>query len=138
MVIYILSQIWRHGGIIERLENGKLHIKHAANIPKTTLSAAEATFEQIDQYIRTVEGLDAPSTTLWKMIVTLAGWQRNERISQFLNGDEEALNMFFSYQAKLAQSGWNDVYSNWMEYETPESEQLKQEIYKRALDYFKR
>lgn len=138
MVLYVLSRIWKSGGVIERLPDGQLELKNSGNVPEEVLKASEPIFDEIDAYLKSVEGMNAIDTTLWKMIVTIANWQKNEKINSFLCGDEEALNMFFSYQAKLAKNGWNDIYQNWMDFEDDETQKLKVEIYKRAIAYFKK
>lgn len=135
MVLYVLSQIWKHGGVIERLPDGRLKLNNSGNIPETVLKAAEPIFGEIDAYLKSVEGMNAVDLTLWKMIVTIANWQKNEAINNFLCGDEEALNMFFSYQAKLAHNGWIDIYQNWMDFEDAETEKLKKQIYSRAIAF---
>ena len=90
MVLYILSQIWKNGGVIERdLSDGRLELKNHKNIPTEVLKAAEPIFNEIDAYLKSVEGMSSVDMTAWKMIVALAGWQRNESISIFLNSDEE-------------------------------------------------
>lgn len=133
MVIYVLSRIWRYGGIIERLPDGQLELKNHQNIPAEVLKAAEPIFAEIDAYLKSVEGMNATDMTAWKMIVALAGWQRNESISNFLNSDEVALNLFCDYQAKLALNGWKELYEDWRKYENAETELLKKQIYDRAI-----
>lgn len=134
MVLYILSKIWKNGGVIERdPSDGRLELKNHKNIPAEVLKAAEPIFNEIDAYLKSVEGMSATDMTVWKMIVALAGWQRNESISNFLNSDEEALNLFYDYQAKLALNGWKELYEDWRQYENAETEQLKKQIYERAI-----
>ncbi|MCT6924592.1 hypothetical protein [Metasolibacillus sp.] len=134
MVLYILAQIWKFGGVIERDESdGQLELKNHQKIPSEVLKAAEPIFDEIDAYLKSVEGMNATDMTAWKMIVALAGWQRNESIGNFLNSDEVALNLFMDYQAKLAVNGWGELYEDWRKYENAETEQLKKQIYERAI-----
>lgn len=135
MVLYVLSRIWKYGGIIERLPDGKLKLKDHENIPPTVLKAAEPIFGEIDAYLLSVEGMNNIDLTLWKMITVFAGWQKNEAISNFLNGDEDALNLFMDYQAKLNGNGWTDIYGDWRQYENDESTKLKEQVYKRAVAF---
>ena len=137
IVIYVLSRIWKFGGIIDREKDGSLKLSNHKNIPGDVLKAAEPIFDEIDKYLQSVEGMDTPSQTLWKMILALAGGQKNESISKFLNGDEIALNLFVDYQTKLAANGWNDIYEDWRQYENAESEKLKIEIFNRAVTFGK-
>lgn len=133
-VIFILSQIWKFGGVIERDKmDGSLELKNHEKIPGEVLKAAEPIFNEIDTYLKSVEDMNGADMTLWKMIVALAGWQKNESISNFLKSDEVALNLFCDYQAKLALNGWKELYEDWRQYENAETEQLKKQIYERAI-----
>ena len=138
MVIFVLSRIWRHGGIIERQKDGSLKLLNHKNIPAEVLKSAEPIFPEIDKYLQSVEGMNATDTTLWKMIVALCGWQTNESISNFLNNDETALNLFVEYQAALAKNGWKEIYEDWRHYENDDSAALKNEIYARAVAFAKK
>lgn len=138
MILYILSRIWKSGAEIYRDENdGQLAIRNGENIPKAVLKASEPIFGEIEDYFKSVESMDAPSQTLWKMILALAGWLQNESISNFLNNDEVALNLFCEYQAKLAVNGWKDIFEDWRQYENNETEKLKVEIFNRAVAFAK-
>lgn len=138
MVLYVLSQIWKFGGVIERLSDGQLELKNHEKIPGEVLKAAEPIFNEIDTYLKSVEGMNGPDKTLWKMIVALCGWQKNESISNFLNNDEVALNLFCDYQAKLAVNGWKEIYDDWRRYENEDSAKLKKEIHVRAVAFAKK
>lgn len=139
MVLYILSQIWKFGGVIERDEmDGSLELKNSKDIPEEVLKASEPIFDEIDAYLKSVEGMKGADMTLWKMIVALCGWQKNELISNFLNHDETALNLFVDYQSKLAVNGWKDIYADWRQYENDESAKLKKEIHARAVAFAKK
>ena len=138
MVLYVLSQIWKSGGIIERDKNdGQLELKNHKNIPADVLKSAESIFSEIDTYFKSVEGMSATDLTVWKMIVALCGWQKNEGIANFLNNDETALNLFCDYQAKLAVNGWKEIYDDWRQYENDETEKIKTEIFNRAVAFAK-
>lgn len=139
MVLYVLSRIWKYGGIIERDKNdGQLELKNHKNIPDEILKLAASIFPEIDAYLKSVEGMKGADLTLWKMITVLCGWQKNEAISNFLNNDEIALNLFVDYQSKLAVNGWKDIYEDWRRYENDESTKLKKEIYARAVAFAKK
>jgi len=136
MVLYVLSQIWKFGGVIERDEkDGSLELKNSKNIPAEVLKVSGPIFDEIDAYLKSVEGMKGADMTLWKMIVALCGWQKNESISNFLNHDETALNLFMDYQSVLAVNGWKDIYEDWRQYENDESNVMKQKIYERAILY---
>lgn len=138
IVLFVLSRIWKFGGIIERDKNdGQLELKNHQKIPNEVLKAADPIFPEIDAYLKSVEGMKAADKTLWKMITVFAGWQKNDSISNFLNNDSVALNLFLDYQAKLNGNGWHDIYEDWRQYENDESTKLKHEIYARAVAFAK-
>ena len=139
MVLYVLSRIWKYGGIIERDKNdGQLEIKNHINIPEEILKTAASIFPEIDAYLKSVEGMKGADMTLWKMITIFAGWQKNDAITNFLNNDAVALNLFLDYQAKLNGNGWHDIYADWRQYENDESTTLKIEIHARAVAFAKK
>lgn len=137
MVIYTLSMIWKNGGQIIREKDGSLSLKTADKIPPEILKVAESIFNEIDAYLLSVEGMNNVDKTLWKMVTSLLG-NKNEKLNDFICNDQESLDMFFKYQGELAASGWNDAYSCWFKYENDKTLELKQEIYKRAVAYFKK
>lgn len=137
MVLYVLSKIWKSGATIEREKDDSLKLNNHQLVDATVLKAAEPIFNEIDSYLKSVEGMNAIDTTIWKMIITFANWQKNDKILNFLNGDEEGLMLFLDYQGKLAVNGWKELYDDWRQYETSESEKLKIEIYNRAVAFGK-
>lgn len=139
MVLYVLSRIWKYGGIIERDESdGQLELKNHTNIPEEIMKTAASIFSEIDAYLKSVEGMKGADLTLWKMITVFAGWQKNDAITNFLNNDAVALNSFLDYQAKLNGNGWHDIYEDWRQYENDESALLKIEIHARAVAFAKK
>lgn len=137
MILYILSKIWQSGAKIQRLPNGELELHHHELVDEEVLKAAEPIFNEVDLYLQSVECMNAIDTTIWKMIMAFANWQQNEKIIGFLNGDEKGLKLFLEYQAKLAVNGWKDIYTDYRQYETSESEKLKVELYNRAVGFAK-
>lgn len=137
MVLHVLALIWKSGGIIQRLPNGELQLNNSESVPVDVLKAAEPIFSSIDSYLKSVEGMSNIDMTTWKMVVALNGWQQNESINNFLNGDEEALNLFFDYQAQLAKNGWVSIFDDWREYEDEKTAALKTKIYERAVAFAK-
>lgn len=138
LILMILSQIWKSGAKIERDTDGALKLLNHQKVSPEVLKAAEPIFDEIDAYLKSVEGMSNIDITVWKMIVTIANWQKNESINNFLCGDETALNLFFEYQAKLAVNGWNDIYADWREYENDETKLLKEQIFNRAVAFMQK
>jgi len=137
-VLFIISKILKSGAEIYRdKSDGQLALKDGQLIPEEVIEAAKPIFDKIDAYYQSVEGMNKVDTTAWKMIVALCGWQKNEAISNFLNNDEIALNLFMDYQAKLAINGWKELYDDWRQYENAETEKLKVEIFNRAVAFKK-
>lgn len=133
----ILSRIWKNGGIIERLPDGQLELKNHQKIPLNVLKAAEPIFDEIDAYLKSVEGMDAVSLTNWKIIMHMCGWLKNDAINNFLNGDEQAVPLAYDFQGKLAGNGWSDIYVDYRQYENDDTDKLKNELYKRAVAFAK-
>ena len=138
MVLYVLSQIWKSGATIERdTTDGQLALKNHQKVNPTVLKAAEPIFDEINAYIKSVEDMNAIDTTVWKMIVALCGWIKNDAITEFLNNDETALNLFLDYQVELTKNGWVSIFDDWREYENEKTEKIKIEIFKRAVAFAK-
>lgn len=138
MVLYVLAQIWKSGATIERdPQDGQLVLKNHEKVHPTVLKAAEPIFSEIDDYMKTVESLSNVDKTIWKMMAAMCGWQNNETISDFLNSDETALNLFFEYQVECTLNGWRDMYDDFFKYETEKAKQLKVEIFKHAVSFAK-
>lgn len=137
-VLFIISKILKSGAEIYRdKSDGQLALKDGHLIPEEVIEAAKPIFDRIDAYFKSVEGMDKSSQTVWKMIIVLCGWQKNESISNFLNGDEKALNLFIDYQVELTKNGWTNIYDDWRQYENDESNKLKVELFNRAVAFTK-
>ena len=137
MVIYILSKIWASGAKIIRDPDNSLRLEHHELVDETVLKAAEPIFNDIDKYLQSVEGMDACSLTNWKIIMFMCGWLKNEGIEKFLNNDDKAGPLAFEFQAKLAVSGWKDIYTDYRQYENAVTDKLKVELYERAVAFAK-
>ena len=137
MVLYVLSQIWKFGGVIERLSDGQLELKNHKNIPVEVLKAAEPIFDDIDAYLKSVEGMNVIDRFTWNIVAVSAGWQKNENIDIFFRNDEKVVDLFYRYTTILALNGWVNSYQDWRQYENDESIKLKNEIYARAVAFAK-
>lgn len=139
MVLYTLSVIWKNGGVFNILPDGdiELDLRNAKKIPDVVLKTAESIYEDIKIFLSSVDGMDNASKTLWMMITVFCGWQQNEKIKGFLNGDDIALNMFLEWQAKLNGNGWSEIYQDYRQFENEETDKIKQDIFKRAVSFSK-
>ena len=137
IVIYVLSKIWKSGAKIEREKDGSLRLHHHELIDDQTLKSANVIFDDIDNYLKTVEGMSPVDLTNWKVIMHMCGWLHNDSANDFLNNDEQAGPLAFDFQAKLAVNGWTNVYDDYRQFESSESEKLKIEIYNRAIAFAK-
>ncbi len=139
MVLYTLSIIWKNGGVFNIMQNGEieLDLSNAKKIPDVVLKTAESIYDEIKSTLLAVEGKDAASKTLWKMYTTFCGWQHNDKIKEFLNGDQEALDLFLEWQAKLNGNGWISCYDFYEDFENEETNKIKHEIFKRAVSFSK-
>lgn len=137
MVIYTLSMIWKHGGEISREKDGSLALKNADKIPAGIMKVADSISNEIDSYFKSVEGMNNIDITIWKMVTSLLG-QKNEKLNDFICNDQMALDLFFNYQGELAALGWKDAYADYRKYENSKTEEMKKEIFSRAVAYFKK
>ena len=137
MVLYILSKIWTSGAKIQRLPTGELELIHHELVDEQVLKAAEPIFNNIDSYLKSVEGMNACDLTNWKIIMFMCGWLKNEGIEKFLNNDDKAGELAFDFQAKLAVSGWRDIFQDYRQYENAVTDKLKVELYERAVAFAK-
>lgn len=137
MVLYTLSIIWKNGGVFNIMKNGEieLDLSNAKEIPEVVLKTAESIYDEIKSTLLAVEGKSNVDKTIWKMFTAFCGWQQNEKIKQFLNGDDIGLNTFLEWQAKLNANGWTSVYDHYEDYENDETNKLKAEIFKRAVEF---
>ncbi|MEM5598384.1 hypothetical protein AAHB53_22475 [Niallia circulans] len=73
-----------------------------------------------------------------KMIHQLCGWQHNEKLNNWLCTELESLDLLVNWTSSLAINGWNDIYTDFREFENEESNKLAKELYIRAVTYAKK
>lgn len=138
-VLKILSLIWKSGAEIYRdKSDGRLALKNAGRIPSEILKAAEPIFNQIDEWFKSWENAPAHDITIWKALSLYCGWQKNEKMNEWICNDEEAITLFHDWTVALAKNGWVDLYIDHRQYENDESNALKIKFYERAVLYAKR
>lgn len=138
MVLYVLSQIWKFGGVIERdKSDNQLALKNHLKVPKPILDDAAKIFDDINAFLLSVEGMKPVDKFMWNIVASSAGWQKNENINIFFRSDEKVVNLFYEYTVILARNGWVSPGQDWRQFETAESDKIKNEIFRRAVAFKK-
>ncbi|MFJ7919719.1 hypothetical protein ACIQ6U_08160 [Lysinibacillus fusiformis] len=136
MVLYVLSQIWKSGGIIELDQSdGQLELKNHQNVPSEVLKAADPIFGEIEKWFKSWEQASAADKTLMKMVHQACGWQHNPKLNEWICADIDALMLFVEWQETLAKNGWNDIYEDYRQFENETSNIMKKKLYERAVLY---
>lgn len=138
-VLYVLSQIWKSGANIylDKKDN-RIAIKQQNLIPAEVMQAAEQNFQSIDEWFKSWDKESNEKITLMKMIHQLCGWQHNEKLNNWLCTELESLDLLVDWTSSLAINGWNDIYTDFREFENEESNKLAKELYIRAVTYAKK
>lgn len=138
IVLYVLSQIWKFGGVIERdKSDNQLVLKNHLKVPKPILDDAAKVFDDIDAFLLSVEGMKPVDRFMWNIVAGSAGWQKNESIDNFFRSDEKVVNLYYEYTLTLARNGWVSPGQDWRQFETAESNKIKKEIFERAVAFKK-
>jgi hypothetical protein len=137
--LMILSQIWKSGANIY-LDNtdDRLAIKNQNLIPKEVMQAAEQNFQAIDEWFKSWKGASPEKITIMKIVHNICGWQPNDKLNQWLCNEVESLDLFNDWMIVLAKNGWQDIYSDYRQFENDESNAMAHELYKRAVTYAKK
>lgn len=135
MVLRILSQIWKTGATIKRLENGELELKVKNPIPDDIMRQATDRFAEIDEWHKSVEGSSAVEQTMFKVYSLFCGWQHNEVINKWLCSDLESLDKVDRWIKSLERNGMKDIYEDFRQFQSEESDKLANELYKSAIAY---
>jgi len=135
-VLKILRDIWKSGADIYLDESdGRIAIKRQNVIPTEVMQLAEQYFSEIDAWFQSWKDASAEKVTIRKIFYEFCGWQHNQPLHEWLLADTDSLQMFYDWTIVLAKNGWDDVYSDFREYETDESDKLARKIYERAVVY---
>lgn len=62
----------------------------------------------------------------------------NGKINDWLNHDEDAIKMIMELTVELSNNGWSNVKTSIANYENETTDKLSQEIFNRAMAYFKK
>ncbi|OUB48211.1 hypothetical protein [Bacillus thuringiensis] len=138
-VLEIISAIWKSGAnIYLDPSDNRITIKRQHLIPTEMMRAAEQNFKEIDAWFQSWKDASAEKITIRKIFYEFCGWQHNQQLYDWLLADSDSLQMFYDWTIVLAKNGWDDVYSDFREYENDESNAMARKIYERAVLYTKR
>lgn len=137
-VLKILSLIWKSGADIYLDEtDNRVAIKNPKMIPAEVMQAAEQNFQAIDDWFKSWKNANNEKITIMKMIHQFCGWQPNEKINEWFCAEEDSLMLFIDWTIVLANKGWKDIYDDYRQYETAESDVIAKDLYQRAVTYMK-
>jgi hypothetical protein len=138
-VLKILSLIWKSGADIYLDEtDDRVAIKNPKMIPAEVMQAAEQNFQAIDDWFKSWKNATNEKITIMKMIHQFCGWQPNEKINEWFCAEEDSLMLFIDWTIVLAKKGWKDIYDDYRQYETAESDVIAKDLYQRAVTYAKK
>jgi len=137
-VLKILSDIWKSGADMKLDSDGQIELKNHQLVPAETMKAAESIFPEIEKWFRSWKEESSENITLMKMIHQMCGWQHNSKLNEWLCNEDDSLMLFDEWMIVLARNGWNDIYSDFRQFENDESIKMGQELYKRAVMYAKK
>jgi hypothetical protein len=138
-VLKILSLIWKSGADIYLDEtDNRVSIKNQKMIPAEVMHAAEQNFQAIDDWFKSWKNANNEKITIMKMIHQFCGWQPNEKINEWFCAEEDSLMLFIDWTIVLAENGWKDIYDDYRQYETAESDVIAKDLYQRAITYAKK
>ena len=128
--------IWKSGAEIYRDESdGRLSLKNARLVPEEVLKAADPIFPQIEEWFKSWEEASASDKTLMKMVHQACGWQHNPKLNEWICTDVDSLMLFMEWQETLAKNGWNDIYTDYRQFENEASNVMKKKLYENAVLY---
>ncbi|MEI2341632.1 hypothetical protein [Priestia megaterium] len=137
-VLRILSLIWKSGADIYLDEtDNRVAIKNPKMIPAEVMQAAEQNFQAIDDWFKSWKNANNEKLTIMKMIHQFCGWQPNEKINEWFCAEEDSLMLFIDWTIVLAKKGWKDIYDDYRQYETAESDVIAKDLYQKAVTYMK-
>lgn len=137
-VLEILSRLWRAGAEIYRdKSDGRLVMKNADKIPPPIMQLAEQFGNEIDKWVSEFERMSVEDKTMFKIHAFIAGWQPNPNIEKFLNSDYQAIKLWYEWSVILATNGYTSIYEDYRQFENEQSNQLKKQIYERAVVFNK-
>lgn len=134
--LHVLSMIWKCGAEIYRDESdGRLSLKNAKLVPEEVLKAADPIFGEIEKWFKSWEEASGIDKHMRMMIHQACGWQHNPKLNEWICADVDALMLFMEWQETLAKNGWNDIYTDYRQFESEASNVMKKKLYESAVLY---
>ncbi|SDM17968.1 hypothetical protein [Bacillus sp. OK048] len=138
-VLMILSQIWKSGAnIYLDKADDRIAIDNQKLIPGEVMQSAEYNFKKIADWFQSWKNASNEKITIRKALHTYCGWEKNEKLSEWLCDDTDSLMLFTDWTIFLAKNGWVDIYDDFRNYENEESDRMVRELYIRAVAYAKK
>ncbi|BDH62336.1 hypothetical protein MTP04_24660 [Lysinibacillus sp. PLM2] len=137
-VLKVLSDIWKSGAEMNLLDSGEIELKHHERVPAEVMKVAQEIFPQIEEWFKSWKDASKVDITMRKIIHHFCGWQMNDTLNKWLCEDLEYLWKFDEWMKMLDRNGWKDIYVDYRQFQTEESNKLAKEIYERAIAYVKR
>ena len=138
-VLEIISSIWKSdANIYLDPSDGRIGIKRQELISVEVMQAADKNFTEIDKWFKSWKDANNEKVTILKIFYEFSGWKQNQKLHDWLLADPDSLQMFYDWTMVLAKNGWDDVYSDFREYENDESNAMARKIYERAILYTRR
>lgn len=138
-VLKVLSLIWKSGAEVYRDESdGRLSIKNAKLIPPDILKSLNLAYDDIDQWFKSWESASAMDKTIQKALHLYCGWQKNEKMNEWLCSDDESLMLLHDWTIELSKNGWTSIYDDFRQYENSKSDSMKNEFYENAKSWASR
>lgn len=137
-VLKILSDIWKSGANIFLDEkDNRVAIDGQALIPNEVMQQAEENFQSINEWFQSWRNESIENITLMKMVHQICGWQLNEKLIEWLCDEDESLKLFDDWMIVIHKNGWNDIYTDFRQFMTNESDEMKMILYKQAMKYIR-
>ena len=123
MILLLLSDIWKSGADVV-LEGDNLDLINHENTPEPIIHDAVKQVAEIERFLKSWKSETGENILMMQSIKLYCGWQTNEKLNTWLCSDKEALDTFDNWCIALGREGWS-IYTDFRDYETTESNQLK-------------
>ncbi|EJV41780.1 hypothetical protein [Bacillus toyonensis] len=138
-VLEIVSRIWLTGAnIYYDSVDGKLGIHRHELIDKELLTAAQESYSEIEAWFLEWNNESVENKTLQKILFTFSDIKQNDGVSKWLNTDQTSMYLFIDMTVLWAKQGMKSPFDDYRKYETQESIEIKNKLYRNAMTFHKR